>query len=83
MVRNVLSNNFLEVGERACIQVSMGSVGDCYENAMTKGFFAILETEIIDQQPQWCFHNRAQAKHKALIMWKTFTIRSHDTLRWC
>ena len=27
----------------------MGSVGDCYDNAMAESFFATLETELIDR----------------------------------
>ena len=42
----------------------MGSVGDCYDNAMAESFFATLETELIDQQPRRCFPDRAQAQTK-------------------
>ena len=31
------------------IQLSMGSVGDCYDNAMAESFFASLECELIDR----------------------------------
>jgi putative transposase len=31
------------------IRVSMGSVGDCYDNAMAESFFASLECELIDR----------------------------------
>jgi putative transposase len=31
------------------IQVSMGSVGDCYDNALAESFFASLECEMIDR----------------------------------
>ena len=31
------------------IAASMGSVGDCYDNAMAESFFATLETELIDR----------------------------------
>jgi putative transposase len=31
------------------IAPSMGSVGDCYDNAMAESFFATLETELIDR----------------------------------
>lgn len=40
----------LEFGRRcreAGIRPSMGSVGDCYDNAMCESFFATLETELI------------------------------------
>ncbi len=31
------------------VQLSMGSVGDCYDNAMAESFFATLECELIDR----------------------------------
>ena len=33
------------------IQCSMGSVGDCYDNAMAESFFATLERELLARQP--------------------------------
>ena len=33
----------------AGIALSMGSVGDAYDNAMAESFFATLETELIDR----------------------------------
>jgi putative transposase len=42
----------LEFGRRlraSGIAASMGSVGDCYDNAMAESFFATLETELIDR----------------------------------
>lgn len=41
-------------GERcqaAGIRCSMGSVGDCYDNAMAESFFATLECELLARQP--------------------------------
>ncbi len=35
--------------EAAGIVMSMGSVGDCYDNAMAESFFASLECELIDR----------------------------------
>ena len=35
--------------ERAGIRPSMGSVGDCYDNAMCESFFATLECELLDR----------------------------------
>ena len=29
----------------------MGSVGDCYDNAMAESFFATLECELLDRRP--------------------------------
>ena len=58
------SQHFLAVCQRANVQMSTGSVGDCYDNAMAESFFATLETELIHQQPRRCFqdHEQAQAK---------------------
>jgi putative transposase len=42
----------IEFGRRchqAGIRPSMGSVGDCYDNAMCESFFATLECELIDR----------------------------------
>ena len=41
------------------IQLSMGSTGDCYDNAMCESFFATLECELIDRTT---FKNRKQAE---------------------
>jgi len=43
----------------AGIRPSMGSVGDCFDNAMCESFFATLETELIDRRK---FMNRPEAK---------------------
>ena len=37
----------------------MGSVGDCYDNAMCESFFATLECELLDKRR---FRNQAEAK---------------------
>ncbi len=50
-----------EVGVRP----SMGSVGDCYDNAMAESFFATLECEVLDRRR---FHTQAEAK-MALFDW--------------
>lgn len=44
---------------QAGILPSMGSVGDCYDNAMAESFFASLETELIDRST-WRTHNEAR-----------------------
>jgi len=44
-----------EVGVRP----SMGSVGDCYDNALCESFFATLECELIDRGS---FHSQAEAR---------------------
>ena len=35
--------------EQAGVRPSMGSVGDCYDNAMWESFFATLECELLDR----------------------------------
>ncbi len=50
-----------EVGVRP----SMGSVGDCYDNAMAESFFATLECELLDRRR---FHSQAEAK-MAIFDW--------------
>jgi transposase InsO family protein len=35
--------------ERLGVQLSMGSVGDCFDNAMAESFFASLEAEVLDR----------------------------------
>ena len=44
---------------RAGIAVSMGSVGDCYDNAMAESFFATLECELVDRT-RWRSHTEAR-----------------------
>jgi putative transposase len=44
---------------QAGILPSMGSVGDCYDNAMAESFFASLETELIDRST-WRTHDEAR-----------------------
>src|SRR5688500_19544674 len=45
--------------EEAGIRPSMGSVGDCYDNAMCESFFATLECELLDRSR---FVTRAAAR---------------------
>lgn len=52
----------IEFGKRcreAGVRPSMGSVGDCYDNAMCESFFATLECELIDRST---FRNHDQAR---------------------
>jgi len=44
---------------QAGLLLSMGSVGDCFDNALCESFFATLECELIDRK-SWATH--AQAK---------------------
>jgi putative transposase len=45
--------------KQAGVRPSMGSVGDCFDNAMCESFFATLECELLDRR---CFHTRAEAR---------------------
>ena len=42
---------FGEHSQAVGIRCSMGSVGDCYDNAMAESFFATLECELLARQP--------------------------------
>ena len=45
--------------EQFGVRPSMGSVGDCYDNAMAESFFATLECELLDRNR---FTSQAEAK---------------------
>jgi putative transposase len=45
--------------EDAGVRPSMGSVGDCYDNAMCESFFATLECELIERES---FSDRLEAR---------------------
>jgi putative transposase len=45
--------------QKAGVRPSMGSVGDCYDNAMCESFFATLECELIDRST---FRTQAEAR---------------------
>lgn len=45
--------------QQAGIALSMGSVGDAYDNALCESFFASLETELIDRS-RWKTHTEAR-----------------------
>jgi putative transposase len=45
--------------KQAGVRPSMGSVGDCYDNAMCESFFATLECELLDRNR---FRNQAEAR---------------------
>ena len=47
------------------VRPSMGSVGDCYDNALCESFFASLECELIDRST---FRNRREAR-MAVFRW--------------
>jgi len=46
------------------IRPSMGSVGDCYDNAMCESFFATLECELIDR---FSFQSHAHARREIFM----------------
>jgi putative transposase len=46
--------------QEAGVQPSMGSVGDCFDNAMCESFFATLECELIDR-------HRFRTRHEAQL----------------
>jgi putative transposase len=62
----------VEFGKRcreAGVRPSMGSVGDCYDNAMCESFFATLECELIDQNS---FRTRQEARSKVFFFIEGF-----------
>lgn len=63
----------------AGIQLSMGSVGDCYDNAITESFFATLECELLDRH---VFHTHAEARTAIFDFIEGFynTHRRHSAL---
>ena len=60
----------------------MGSVGDCYDNAMCESFFATLECELIDRQR---FHSPAEARLKLFSFIEGWynPHRRHSALDYC
>lgn len=59
--------------EVAGIRPSMGSVGDCYDNAMCESFFATLECELIDRST---FRTRQEARSAVFEFIESFYNRS-------
>jgi putative transposase len=54
------SDAFAALCERAGVTLSMGSVGDAYDNAMAESFFASIKTELIHRQ-HFCTVAQARA----------------------
>ena len=50
---------FTERCKESGVMLSMGSVGDCYDNAMAEAFFATLETELVARTT---FRTHAEAR---------------------
>ena len=53
------SYDFARACRAAGVERSMGSVGDCFDNAMAESFFATLECELLDRS---VFENRNAAR---------------------
>ena len=53
------SYEFARACRAAGVERSMGSVGDCFDNAMAESFFATLECELLDRS---VFENRNAAR---------------------
>ena len=51
---------------------SMGSVADCFDNALAESVFATLECELFDQQPGGRFDSRHEAKLAVFDYLETF-----------
>jgi transposase InsO family protein len=51
---------------------SLGSVGDCHDNAMCESFFATLECELLDRRH---FENAGGRPYGRLLPVSTFTRR--------
>ena len=51
---------------------SMGSVADCFDNALAESVFATLECELFDQQPGGRFTTRREAKLAVFDYLETF-----------
>ena len=54
-----VSRDFVRRCRRSKITISMGSVGDCFDNSMAESFFATLECEFLDQHR---FRNIGEAR---------------------
>jgi putative transposase len=61
------------------IAASMGSVGDCYDNALAESFFATLETELIDRS-DWATPTVARAAVFEYIEVFYNRVRRHSAL---
>ena len=58
------STAFQAVCRAEKITLSMGAVGNCFDNAMAESFFASLEKELIHQQRRRRFATRSEAALK-------------------
>ena len=62
------------------VSVSMGSVGDCYDNAMAESFFATLEVELLALVGMFKTHDQARAELFAYLEGFYNTRRLHSRL---
>lgn len=65
--------------QKAGLRPSMGSVGDCYDNALCESFFATLECELIEQQ-QFANADEAEREVFSYIEGWYNTSRRHSSL---
>jgi putative transposase len=75
----------IEFGKRcreAGVRPSMGSVGDCFDNAMCESFFATLECELIDR---FTFRTHDEARIAIIDFIEGFynTRRRHSSIGYC
>jgi putative transposase len=63
------SAEFARHCREAGVRPSMGSVGDCYDNAMCESFFATLECELLDRH---IFRTRREARSKVFFFIEGF-----------
>ncbi len=54
-----VSREFARICERHQVRRSVGTAGDCYDNAVTESFFATLECELLDRT-SFATHDRAR-----------------------
>jgi putative transposase len=67
---------------QAGVVLSMGSVGDCYDNAISESFFATLECELLDRQT-FPTHEAARAAIFDYIEGFYNPHRRHSALAYC
>jgi len=72
------SIEFAKWCREANVRPSMGTVGDCYDNALCKSFFASLECELIDRRE---FTDRNEAQREVFSYVDRFSIPHADIRR--
>jgi putative transposase len=63
------SDSFAALCERSGVSLSMGSIGDAYDNAMAESFFATIKTELIHQQRFQSFEEARAAIFEYIEGW--------------